>query len=237
MLEKSIKPRLGTVIAAARWEDADGVKVIIGADTQVTFGHRKGIIDPNIKSGQKLITFDSFAIGVCGAGPIREILHEMQKDKNKLHMEMTGEESDDEKIQEFVREAYSNYREHLEQSPVGPSYEEDYLHHIGGLLIVTRYKIYSVYPDFTFFSVPTFAANGCGCDLAVGAMHVLYENLSEKKNVTWEDLHNVVHTGLSVACAHSVYCSEPLHILEMRDNPADDEVVPKRKAPRRTKRK
>lgn len=198
-----------TVIAAIRHEDKDGnVKVVIGSDSAITMGESQKLI--SLKGNYKLVQFNGFVVGICGIGPLQEVLEQIKEQNKKLKKSIINDRSD---AGEFGKVVFKLLKKELECSPLYEKFEKHFSESIDDLLIATRNKIFLVCTDLTVYEFDKFMATGIGDALALGAMEALYPN--SKDPIASEDLLTIMCRVLDITCIHNIACSPPFHIIEV----------------------
>ena len=113
-------------------------------------------------------------------------------------------------IHELLKTSYFMQPEECEDS----SFELSPIHAI----IANQHGIFSVTHERHVSEYTQFWAIGCGAQLALGAMHALYNRC--------EDARTVATTGVEAACEFDVNCGLPLECCTIEKAP-----IPKKKTP------
>ena len=195
-----------TVIIAAK---AKG-RVVIGSDSLVSIDGMRVL---NTVGDTKLVKFANFTIGIAGSGPIREVLEQMIEgvftqdgDHPADHDWYNHEILNKLDAGDFARQAWGFFKSELGYSPLEPKYEE-FATMVGQMLIATPDKIFVVFPELSVQEIGTFASIGCGEELALGSLEVLY-----KPNLNTKGLANIVRLSLETACKYNTFCGGDLEI-------------------------
>lgn len=77
-------------------------------------------------------------------------------------------------------------------------------------LLVTPGHIYGIANNLSVHEYDQYAAYGAGADYALGSLYSIYDVLDDGEEIT--------RVALEAACQFSIYCKEPLDILEVKES-------------------
>ncbi|AJF40843.1 hypothetical protein [Vibrio phage JSF12] len=128
--------------------------------------------------------------------------------KRKIHMAFTGGLREGQVIQHFL-ELPPRHEDHTDDSYIADICEairkllkeKECKGTVALLVIGVGSKIYSISSVQCFISSETFIAEGCGNDIATGALEVLYSD----KNLSVEE---VATKAVEIASKRSLYCGK-----------------------------
>ncbi len=175
-----------------------GKNIVIGADTQYSFGSNKAC-KKNIKCS-KIRRIGSVLFTNTGWGLYDDILDDYLSKKKtvKLNNKLAVFQF----FKAFWQALHKNYpfvKDQCddEESPFG---DLD-----ANFLIITKKCIYYVSSNMSVTEFLEFHAIGSGCDYAIGAMHAVYN-----MNLSAED---IARKGLEAAIDHDVYCGGEIELI------------------------
>lgn len=168
-------------------------KVFLGADSLTTLGDRK--LSHTINDS-KIIKFNNFAVGISGTGPIRDVFEEMSltewtnydiKDRASVHI--------------FIDEFFIRFKDNFPDMDSEDKTE---------FLVCTKNKIFLVSDEVNIFEKKDFWAAGCGDSYALGALEVLYPEMTTKTKIK-----DGINQAIKTACKFSMYCETPIEVIEV----------------------
>jgi ATP-dependent HslUV protease, peptidase subunit HslV len=175
-------------------------KVVIGADTQLTFGSNtpcKG----NTNELKYLKVGDSY-IANTGWGIYFDIFEDFSKDfkdaefnnKNSVFTFFV-------KLWHILHEKYSFVNDQCD-SKNSPFADLD-----SSFLIANKNKIFYISGNLSVTEFNKFHAIGSGSDFAIGAMYAVYD---QNKSAM-----DIARTGIEAAIAHNIYCGGKIKVVEL----------------------
>jgi len=175
-----------------------GNEVFVGADSQINFGSNK-VCSSNI-NGSKIRRVGTAVIASTGWGLYDDILNDYLSKRKSCKLNTKLE------IFRFfmgfwhaLHKDYSFVNDQCDEkdSPFG---DLD-----ASFLIATKSNIFHISSNMSITEFSKFHAIGSGCEFALGAMHVLYD----------QDFGAdvVAHKAVDAAITHNVYCGGEIEIV------------------------
>jgi ATP-dependent protease HslVU (ClpYQ) peptidase subunit len=198
-----------TVLIALRNQDKFGkVKVVMGADSKVTTSSNSLV---GLVNSSKLLRIKKFCVGICGTGPLLEVLEDIRENKKLLkRIKMNNRED----ARKFGKIVYKKFKELLEESI---SDTEEVYKTFAGLLIGTPEHIFVVFHDLSVYEFEEYYAMGIGDELATGVIVALLNQKKKGKTlISYDDLEEIAGEAVLCACKTSIACGEPVEVISLK---------------------
>jgi ATP-dependent protease HslVU (ClpYQ) peptidase subunit len=201
-------------------------RVFVGADRITTFGNE---YHTDLVGGQKIIKLRHAYLATSGYSLLDNVIEHLVATNHKMTENPFRHRAD---VFAFFLELYSELRKSYTLVDTG---KDTYAGIYNVFFIVTPTAIYGISNNLSVSEFPQYAAKGAGADYSLGALYAVYDSV--------EDGHELVRLALEAACHFSVYCREPLDIIEVKQSdfakPAKGyknlgpglKTLPKRKTP------
>jgi ATP-dependent protease HslVU (ClpYQ) peptidase subunit len=175
-------------------------KVFLGADRITTFGNE---YFTDLVGGSKIMKLKHAYLATSGYTLLDNVLEHLHSTKHKM-MENTFRTRAE--VFQFFLELYSEMKKAYTLVDTG---KETYAGIYNVFLIVTPKNIYGVSTNMSVHEYAQYAAKGAGSDYSLGCLYGVYDSVN--------DGHELVRLGLEAACHFSIYCREPLDVIEVRE--------------------
>ncbi len=170
-------------------------KIVIAADSQTSFGSQM-LLENHV--GSKIIrTPSGIFIGFAGWGIYNSLL--------RVHLERNEIIADNElQVFEFFIKFWKSLRENFHlindrsSSDTSPFAELD-----STFLVVTRENIFYIADDISVCEFSKYYAIGSGCEVALGALSILYEREESVEVIATSAVNTAI--GLDNGCGGDVY--------------------------------
>lgn len=186
-----------TILVAVK---KDG-RIFLGADRITTFGSE---YVTDLVDGSKIIKLKHGYIATSGYALIDNVVEHLYKSDHKLVENTFNDRSE---VFSFFLELYTEMKKTYNLVDSG---KETYANFHNVFLLVTARSIFGVASNMTVFEYDRFVSKGAGEDLALGCLYGTYDLLSDGFEIT--------RLALEAACKFSVYCKEPLDIIEVKES-------------------
>lgn len=174
-------------------------RVFLGADRITTFGNE---YHTDLVGGQKIIKLKHAYLATSGYTLLDNIIEHLVATNHKMMENPFRNRAD---VFAFFLELYGELRKGYTLVDTG---KDTYAGIYNVFFIVTPTSIYGISNNLSVSEYPHYAAKGAGSDYSLGCLYGLYETI--------EDGYELVRLSLEAACHFSVYCKEPLDIIEVR---------------------
>lgn len=174
-------------------------RVFIGADRITTFSSE---YHTNLVGGEKIIKLKHAYLATSGYILLDNIIEHLVETGHRM---MENEFKSRADVFSFFLELYSELKKTYTLVDTG----KDVFAGIYNIFfVVTPTSIYGVSNNMSVSEYPEYAAKGAGADYSLGALWALYD--------TMNDGYELTRAALEAACHFSVYCKEPLDIVEVK---------------------
>ncbi len=212
-----------TVIVAVR----NATKAVIAADTQETQGELFAS-GANRVDCEKIQAFDQAYIGLAGSATHHRVFQSLRA-YHKERLDFTHGMAIFDTLcglQEILEEEYYLLREEKDEDdsqPYGSNHLSGMVINPAGIFQIESYREVTEYGQYW--------AVGSGAEIALGALHVLYEML--------DDPVEIARRAAAAACDLVVSCSEPIHLhtIDLDPNAPKARRFPKRKSKSKRKKR
>lgn len=173
-------------------------RVFLGADRITTFGNE---YHTDLVGGQKIIKLTNAYLATSGYVLLDNVIEHLVMTNHKMMDNPFANRAD---VFSFFLELYSELKKAYTLVDTG---KDTYAGIYNVFFVVTPTAIYGISNNLSVSEYPDYAAKGAGSDYSLGCLYALYETI--------EDGHELVRAALEAACHFSVYCKEPLDIIEV----------------------
>lgn len=184
-----------TILVAVK---KDG-RVYLGADRMMTAGSEYTV---DIVNGSKLMKLKHAYLATSGYTLLDNCIEHLFRSRHKMMENPFANRSD---VFQFFLDFYAELKKNYTLVDTG---KETYAGIYNVFLVVTPTNIYGVSQNLSVNEYARFAAKGSGADYAQGCLYGLYDLIDDGLTLT--------RLALESACHFSVYCKEPLDIVEVR---------------------
>jgi ATP-dependent protease HslVU (ClpYQ) peptidase subunit len=173
-------------------------RIFLGADRITTFGNTYAT---DLVDGTKIMKLKHGYLATSGYTLLDNVIEHLFKSNHKL-MENTF--ADRSEVFSFFLELYNEMKKSYTLVDSG---KDTYASFYNVFLAVTPTRIFGVNANLSVHEYEHFAVRGAGSDYALGCLYGSY-NL-------FEDGFEITRMALEAACHFSIYCKEPLDIIEV----------------------
>lgn len=184
-----------TILVAVK---KDG-KIFLGADRMTTSGSE---YSTDLVNGSKLIKLKHAYLATSGYTLLDNVVEHLYDKRHKM-MENTFRNRAE--VFQFFLEFFAELKKSYTLVDHG---KETYAGLYNVFLLVTPQSIYGVSANLSVHEFERFAAKGAGADYSLGCLYGTYDLI--------DDAHELTRLGLEAACHFSIYCKEPLDIVEVK---------------------
>jgi ATP-dependent protease HslVU (ClpYQ) peptidase subunit len=174
-------------------------RVFLGADRITTFGNE---YHTDLVGGQKIIKLKNAYLATSGYTLMDNVIEHLVMTNHKMMDNPFTNRAD---VFSFFLEMYGELKKAYTLVDTG---KDTYAGIYNVFFIVTATSIYGVSNNLSVSEYPEYACKGAGSDYSLGCLYALYD--------TVDDGYELVRLALEAACHFSVYCKEPLDIIEVR---------------------
>lgn len=175
-------------------------RVFLGADRITTFGNE---YHTDLVGGQKIIKLKNAYLATSGYTLLDNVIEHLVQTGHKMMDNPFASRGD---VFTFFLELYGELRKAYTLVDSG---KDTYAGIYNVFLVVTPTNIYGISNNLSVSEYPLYAAKGAGSDYALGCLYGLHESI--------DDGYELVRLSLEAACHFSVYCREPLDIIEVSE--------------------
>ncbi len=184
-----------TILVAVK---KDG-RVYLGADRMMTAGSEYTV---DIVNGSKLMKLKHAYLATSGYTLLDNCIEHLFRSRHKMMENPFANRSD---VFQCFLDFYAELKKNYTLVDTG---KETYAGIYNVFLVVTPTNIYGVSQNLSVNEYARFAAKGSGADYAQGCLYGLYDLVDDGLTLT--------RVALESACHFSVYCKEPLDIVEVK---------------------
>jgi len=174
-------------------------KIFLGADRMTTSGSE---YSTDLVNGSKLIKLKHAYLATSGYTLLDNVVEHMFDKRHKM-MENTFKNRAE--VFQFFLDFFAELKKSYTLVDHG---KETYAGLYNVFLLVTPKNIYGVSANLSVHEFDRFAAKGAGSDYSLGCLYGIYDLI--------DDVHELTRLGLEAACHFSIYCKEPLDIVEVK---------------------
>jgi ATP-dependent protease HslVU (ClpYQ) peptidase subunit len=183
-------------------------RVFLGADRITTFGNE---YTTDLVNGSKIMKLKHAYLATSGYTLLDNVIEHLF---NQNHKMMENEFKNRSHVFTFFLELYNELKKSYTLIDAG---KDTYASMYNVFLVVTPTNIYGISNNLAVHEYEKFAAKGAGSDYSQGCLYGIYDLL--------DDGFEITRVSLEAACHFSIYCKEPIDVLEVK--PQDFGKVPK----------
>lgn len=175
-------------------------KVHVGADRITTFGSEYAT---DLVGSCKIMKLKHGYLATSGytlLDNVIEHLHENRKELLDCEFKTRGQ------VFQFFLSLYAELKDNYTLIDAG---KDTYAGIYNVFLLVTPRSIFGVSNNLSVHEYERYAAKGAGSDYSQGALYALYDIM--------EDGYELTRVALEAACQFSIYCKEPIDIIEVKE--------------------
>jgi len=176
-------------------------KIFLGADRMTTSGSE---YSTDLVNGSKLIKLKHAYLATSGYTLLDNVVEHLFDKRHKM-MENTFKNRAE--VFQFFLEFFAELKKSYTLVDHG---KETYAGLYNVFLLVTPESIYGVSANLSVHEFERFAAKGAGADYSLGCLYGIYDLI--------DDAHELTRLGLEAACHFSIYCKEPLDIVQVKSS-------------------
>jgi len=174
-------------------------RIFIGADRITTFGNE---YFTDLVNGSKIIKLKHAYLATSGYTLLDNVIEHLHETNHKM---MDNQFKDRAQVFSFFLELYAELKKNYTLVDTG---KDTYAAIYNVFMVVTPKALYGVSNNLSVHEYERFAAQGAGSDYSLGCLYGVYDTI--------DDGFELVRLALEAACHFSVYCKEPLDIVEVR---------------------
>lgn len=183
-------------------------RVYLGADRITTFGNE---YSTDLVNGSKIIKLKNAYLATSGYTLLDNVIEHLFSQNHKM---VENEFKTRANVFSFFLELYTELRKSYTLIDAG---KDTYANMYNVFLVVTPTSIYGVSNNLAVHEYERYAAKGAGSDYSQGCLYGIYDLL--------DDGFEITRIALEAACHFSIYCKEPIDVIEVR--PSDFGTVGK----------
>jgi ATP-dependent protease HslVU (ClpYQ) peptidase subunit len=171
----------------------------MGADRITTFGSE---YTTDLVNASKIIKLKNAYLATSGYTLLDNIIEHLYEHNHKM---MESDFKNRAQVFQFFLEMYNEMKKTYTLVDTG---KETYAGIYNVFLLVTPTSIFGISNNLSVHEYDSYAAKGAGSDYSQGTLYALYELI--------DDGHELCRVALEAACHFSIYCKEPIDILEVK---------------------
>jgi len=175
-------------------------KIFLGADRMTTSGSE---YSTDLVNGSKIIKLKHAYLATSGYTLLDNVVEHLFDKRHKM-MENTFKNRAE--VFQFFLEFFAELKKSYTLVDHG---KETYAGLYNVFLLVTPQSIYGVSANLSVHEFERFAAKGAGADYSLGCLYGIYDLMDDAQELT--------RLGLEAACHFSIYCKEPLDIVQVKE--------------------
>ena len=173
-------------------------RTYLGADRITTFGNTYAT---DLVDGTKIMKLKHGYLATSGYTLLDNVIEHLYKSNHKL---MDNKFADRSEVFSFFLELYNEMKKSYKLVDSG---KDTYASFYNVFLAVTPTAIFGVNANLSVHEYEHFAVRGAGSDYALGCLYGTYG--------LFDDGFEITRMALEAACHFSIYCKEPLDIIEV----------------------
>jgi len=193
-----------TILVAVKKDD----RVFLGADRITTFGNE---YTTELVNGSKIIKLKHAYLATSGYTLLDNVIEHLYQQNHKMMDNPFQNRAD---VFTFFLELFAELKKSYTLVDSG---KDTYASMYNVFLVVTPTAIYGISNNLSVSEYERFAAKGAGSDYSQGCLYGIYNLL--------DDGFEITRLALEAACHFSIYCKEPLDVIEVTE--ADFQKPPK----------
>lgn len=174
-------------------------RVYLGADRITTFGNE---YTTELLNGTKIIKLKHAYLATSGYTLMDNVIEHLHSVNHRM-MENTFKNRSE--VFQFFLELYAELKKAYTLVDTG---KDTYAGIYNIFFVVTPSSIYGIANNMSVHEYPQYATKGAGSDYSLGSLYATYDTIN--------DGYELVRTALEAACHFSLYCREPLDIIEVK---------------------
>jgi ATP-dependent protease HslVU (ClpYQ) peptidase subunit len=174
-------------------------RVFMGADRIVTFGTE---YFTDLADGSKIMKLKHAYLATSGYSLLDNIIEHLHETNHKM---MSNTFKNRAQVFSFFLELYAELKKSYTLVDSG---KDTYAAIYNNFMVVTPQHIYGVANNLSVSQYERFACLGAGSDYSLGCLYGLFDTI--------DDGFELCRIGLEAACHFSVYCKEPLDVIEVK---------------------
>jgi ATP-dependent protease HslVU (ClpYQ) peptidase subunit len=174
-------------------------RVFLGADRITTFGNE---YSTDLVNSSKIIKLKNGYLATSGYTLLDNVIEHLYNTDHKM---MENSFKDRAQVFHFFLQLYGEMRKNYTLVDTG---KDTYATMYNVFLLVTPSSIYGVSNNLAVHEYERYAAKGAGSDYSQGCLYGTYDLM--------DDAFEITRLALESACHFSIYCKEPLDIIEVR---------------------
>jgi ATP-dependent protease HslVU (ClpYQ) peptidase subunit len=174
-------------------------RVYLGADRITTFGNE---YSTDLVNSSKIIKLKHGYLATSGYTLLDNVIEHLYNTDHKM---MENAFKDRAQVFHFFLQLFSEMRKNYTLVDTG---KDTYATMYNVFLLVTPSAIYGVSNNLAVHEYERYAAKGAGSDYAQGCLYGTFDLI--------DDAFEITRLALESACHFSIYCKEPLDIIEVR---------------------
>lgn len=184
-----------TILVAVKKND----RVFVGADRITTFGSEYAT---DLVGSCKIMKLKHGYLATSGYTLLDNIIEHLHENRKEL---LDSELKTRAQVFQFFLSLYGELKDNYTLIDAG---KDTYAGIYNVFLLVTPTSIFGVSNNLSVHEYERYASKGAGSDYSMGALYALYDIM--------DDGHELTRVALEAACHYSIYCKEPIDILEVR---------------------
>jgi len=174
-------------------------RIYVGADRITTFGSE---YFTDLVDGSKIIKLKNAYLATSGYTLLDNVIEHLHETGHPM---MDNEFNDRSQVFSFFLDLYAELKKSYTLVDTG---KDTYAGIYNSFVLVTARGIFGVSNNLSVHEYERFIAHGSGSDYALGCLYGTYDSISDGFEVT--------RLALESACHFSIYCREPLDIIEVK---------------------
>ncbi len=174
-------------------------RIFMGADRIVTFGSE---YFTDLADGSKIMKLKHAYLATSGYSLLDNIIEHLHETNHKM---MSNTFKNRAQVFSFFLELYTELKKSYTLVDSG---KDTYAAIYNNFMVVTPQHIFGVANNLSVSQYERFACLGAGSDYSLGCLYGLFD--------TVDDGFELCRIGLEAACHFSVYCKEPLDVIEVK---------------------
>jgi ATP-dependent protease HslVU (ClpYQ) peptidase subunit len=174
-------------------------RVFLGADRITTFGNE---YTTDLINGSKIMKLRHAYLATSGYTLLDNVIEHLFQNNHKM---MENPFTDRAHVFSFFLDLYTELKKTYTLVDTG---KDTYATMYNVFLVVTPTSIYGISNNLSVHEYERFAAKGAGSDYSQGCLYGIFDVL--------DDGEEICRLALEAACHFSIYCKEPLDVLEVQ---------------------
>ena len=176
-----------------------GGRVFLGADRMMTSGSEYAV---DVVNGSKIIKLKHAYIATSGYTLLDNCIEHLYRTR---HAMMENKFSNRHEVFQFFLDLFGELKKNYTLVDTG---KDTFAAIYNVFLVATPTSIYSISQNLSVTEYGNFAARGAGSDFAKGCLYGIYDLV--------DDGFTITRMALEASCHFSIYCKEPIDIIEVK---------------------